>query len=144
MCVSLNGKINNIMKFFIDTANPSRLAGARPGFDQVTPTLRSWRVRTSAATQPSGALPANLKWWTAMSAEFSTDLEGMLAEAHELSAIHKNIVVKVPARPRASRPSKPSRLKNPTNCTLVFNVGQAFWPPGRCAVRLALCGPPRR
>jgi transaldolase len=57
---------------------------------------------------------------------FSTDLEGMLAEAHELSAIHKNIVVKVPCTAEGIKAIKAlSARKIPTNCTLVFNAGQA-------------------
>jgi transaldolase len=56
----------------------------------------------------------------------TTDLDGMLAEAAELASIHKNIVVKIPCTAEGIKTIKALSAKNiPTNCTLVFNAGQA-------------------
>jgi transaldolase len=57
---------------------------------------------------------------------FSTDVEGMLAEAEKLAALHKNIVVKIPCTAEGIKAIKVlTARKIPTNCTLVFTVGQA-------------------
>ncbi len=56
----------------------------------------------------------------------TTDLDGMLAEAAELASVHKNIVVKIPCTTEGIKAIKALSAKNiPTNCTLVFNAGQA-------------------
>ena len=56
----------------------------------------------------------------------TTDLEGMLTEAAELASVHKNIVVKIPCTAEGIKAIKALSAKNiPTNCTLVFNAGQA-------------------
>ena len=56
----------------------------------------------------------------------TTDLDGMLADAAELASVHKNIVVKIPCTTEGIKAIKALSAKNiPTNCTLVFNAGQA-------------------
>jgi transaldolase len=56
----------------------------------------------------------------------TTDLDGMLAEAAELASVHKNIVVKIPCTAEGIKAIKALSAKNiSTNCTMVFNAGQA-------------------
>ena len=56
----------------------------------------------------------------------TTDLEGMLTEAAELASVHKNIVVKIPCTAEGIKAIKALSAKNnSTNCTMVFNAGQA-------------------
>jgi len=57
----------------------------------------------------------------------STDLDGIIAEGKKLSAIHPNIVVKVPMIKDGVKALKwfsDNHIK--TNCTLVFSAGQAI------------------
>lgn len=57
----------------------------------------------------------------------STDFEGMIAEAKVLSALHKNIVVKIPMIKEGVKAIKWCTDNNiRTNCTLVFSAGQAI------------------
>ena len=124
-------KIKNIMRFFIDTANLEQIRQAR-----------DLGILDGVTTNPSLMAHENIHGHAAIMAHyrqicemvdgdvsaevFSTDLDGMLAEAHELSAIHKNIVVKVPCTTEGIKAIKAlSARKIPTNCTLVFNAGQA-------------------
>ena len=119
------------MKFFIDTANLEQISQAR-----------DLGILDGVTTNPSLMARENIKCHAAIithyrricemvdgdvSAEvFSTDLEGMLAEAEELAAIHKNIVVKIPCTAEGIKAIKAlTTRKIPTNCTLVFTVGQA-------------------
>src|SRR5574344_2313153 len=58
---------------------------------------------------------------------FATDYEGMLREGTELSALDKQIVVKLPCTKEGIRAVKYFSSKGiKTNCTLVFSVGQAL------------------
>ncbi len=57
----------------------------------------------------------------------STDFDGMIAEAHVLADLHKNIVVKIPMIKdgiKAIRYLTDNGIR--TNCTLVFSAGQAI------------------
>lgn len=57
----------------------------------------------------------------------STGAEEMVAEAEELSKIHKNIVVKIPMTPEGLKAVKMLGPKNvKTNVTLVFSANQAL------------------
>ncbi|MDD3738578.1 MAG: fructose-6-phosphate aldolase [Lentimicrobiaceae bacterium] len=57
----------------------------------------------------------------------STEYEGMLAEAEELSKIHENIVIKIPMIKDGIKAINYLSNKGiPTNCTLVFSAGQAI------------------
>jgi transaldolase len=58
---------------------------------------------------------------------FSTDFESIIAEGQKLSAIHPNIVVKVPMIKDGIKALKWFSDNNiKTNCTLVFSAGQAI------------------
>ena len=57
----------------------------------------------------------------------STDYDGMIAEAHVLADLHKNIIVKIPMIKdgiKAIRYLTDNGIS--TNCTLVFSAGQAI------------------
>ena len=57
----------------------------------------------------------------------STDFEGMIREAEELSSLHAQIVVKIPAIKEGIRAVKYLSSKGiRTNCTLIFSPGQAL------------------
>jgi len=57
----------------------------------------------------------------------SMDYEGILKEGHELAAIHKNIVVKLPMTSEGLKATKLCAQEGiPTNVTLVFSVNQAL------------------
>lgn len=58
---------------------------------------------------------------------FATDYEGMIREGEELAFIDSKITVKLPCTKDGIRAVKYFSSKNiPTNCTLVFSVGQAL------------------
>lgn len=68
-----------------------------------------------------GGLPRSM-----MQLPSTTELDGMLAEAAELTSVHKNIVVKIPCTAEGIKAIKALSAKNnSTNCTMVFNAGQA-------------------
>jgi transaldolase len=120
------------MKFFIDTANISEIEeGLNLG------------VVDGVTTNPSLMAKEGIKGNKAIlnhylkickmvdgpvSAEvIATDYKGMMKEAHQLKAIHKNIVVKVPMIPEGLKAIKALAAEGiPTNCTLVFSEGQAL------------------
>ena len=57
----------------------------------------------------------------------STDYDGILKEAHELSKIHKNIVVKVPLIKEGLKAVRTLSSENiNTNVTLCFSASQAL------------------
>ena len=119
------------MKFFIDTANLSQIREAR-----------DLGILDGVTTNPSLMARENIRGHDAILAHYrqicemvdgdvsaevlATDLEGMLAEAAELASAHKNIVVKIPCTAEGIKAIKALSVKNiATNCTLVFNAGQA-------------------
>lgn len=120
------------MKFFIDTANLEQIRQAQNMgiLDGVTtnPSLMAkegvqgkeqifnhYRQICSIVDGP-------------VSAEvFATDYEGMIREGEELAFIDSKITVKLPCTKDGIRAVKYFSSKNiPTNCTLVFSVGQAL------------------
>ncbi len=120
------------MKFFIDTANLEQIREAQ-----------SLGILDGVTTNPSLMAKEGIKGHDNIiahyrticeivdgdvSAEvFATDYEGMVREGHELANIHDQIVVKLPATKdgiRAVKYFSSNGIK--TNCTLVFNVGQAL------------------
>lgn len=120
------------MQFFIDTANIGQIIEAH-----------SLGILDGVTTNPSLMAKEGIKGTVAIhkhyvdicnivdgpvSAEvFSTDFEGMMREAHELAALHKNIVVKIPMLKDGIKAIKALSLKGiKTNCTLVFSAGQAI------------------
>jgi transaldolase len=116
------------MKFFLDTANIEEIRKAAEYglIDGVTtnPSLVSKEGRPfkEILLEIAGIVDGPI------SAEVvSTDAAGMVREAHELAALHKNIVIKVPMTLEGMKALK--KLSGDgirTNITLVFNCNQAL------------------
>mgnify|MGYP003503113636 FL=1 len=116
------------MKFFIDTANINEIkeAAALGILDGVTtnPSLVSKegkdfrKLLDEILAIVDGPVSAEV---------VSTDYDGILKEAHELSKIHKNIVVKVPLIKEGLKAVRTLSSENiNTNVTLCFSASQAL------------------
>jgi transaldolase len=116
------------MKFFIDTANINEIkeAAALGILDGVTtnPSLvakegKDFRkLLDEILAIVDGPVSAEV---------VSTDYDGILKEAHELSKIHKNIVVKVPLIKEGLKAVRTLSTENiNTNVTLCFSASQAL------------------
>ena len=116
------------MKFFIDTANIDEIkeAAALGILDGVTtnPSLvakegKDFRkLLDEILALVDGPVSAEV---------VSTDYDGILKEAHELSKIHKNIVVKVPLIKEGLKAVRALASENiNTNVTLCFSASQAL------------------
>lgn len=116
------------MKFFIDTANINEIkeATALGILDGVTtnPSLvakegKDFRkLLDEILAIVDGPVSAEV---------VSTDYDGILKEAHELSKIHKNIVVKVPLIKEGLKAVRTLSSENiNTNVTLCFSASQAL------------------
>ena len=120
------------MKFFIDTANLSQIQEAQ-----------DLGVLDGVTTNPSLMAKEGITGKTAIlqhykniceivegdvSAEvIATDFEGIVREGEELTALHPQIVVKVPMIKDGIKAIKYFTDKGiRTNCTLVFSAGQAL------------------
>lgn len=116
------------MKFFIDTANIDEIKEAA-----------SLGVLDGVTTNPSLVAKEGKNFNELLneiikivdgpiSAEvIATDYEGMLKEARELAAIHKNIVVKIPLIREGLKAVKTLSAENiNTNVTLCFSPSQAL------------------
>lgn len=120
------------MKFFIDTANLEQIRQAQ-----------YMGILDGVTTNPSLMAKEGVKGKEQIfnhyrqicsivdgpvSAEvFATDYEGMIREGEELAFIDSKITVKLPCTKDGIRAVKYFSSKNiPTNCTLVFSVGQAL------------------
>lgn len=120
------------MKFFIDTANLEQIRQAQ-----------NMGILDGVTTNPSLMAKEGVKGKEQIfnhyrqicsivdgpvSAEvFATDYEGMIREGEELAFIDTKITVKLPCTKDGIRAVKYFSSKNiPTNCTLVFSVGQAL------------------
>lgn len=120
------------MKFFIDTANLDQIREANDlgVLDGVTtnPSLMAKEGIKGVENQRKHYLEICKIVDGDISAEvISTDYEGMIREGEELAALHENIVVKVPCIEAGIKAIKYFTEKDiPTNCTLVFSVGQAL------------------
>jgi transaldolase len=116
------------MKFFIDTADVKEIREAHSlGLvDGVTtnPSLiaKSGRKFKEVITEITSIVDGPI------SAEvISLEAEGMVQEAAELAAIHKNIVIKLPMTPEGLKATKVLAAKNiKTNVTLIFTPMQAL------------------
>ncbi|MBK7109412.1 MAG: fructose-6-phosphate aldolase [Chitinophagales bacterium] len=120
------------MKFFIDTAdlNEIKEAEALGILDGVTtnPSLMA-KVGITGKENIMNHYKAICEIVDGdISAEvISTDFDGMVAEAKVLSALHENIVVKIPMIKEGVKALKWCTDNNiRTNCTLVFSAGQAL------------------
>ena len=120
------------MKFFIDTANLAQIKE-----------LNDLGLLDGVTTNPSLMAKVGIKGEDAIikhykticeivngdvSAEvISTDFDGIVAEGKKLSAIHPNIVVKVPMIKEGVKAMHWFTANGiTTNCTLVFSAGQAI------------------
>jgi transaldolase len=120
------------MKFFIDTANLEQIKAAQ-----------DLGILDGVTTNPSLMAKEGIKGEQNIvehyikiceivdgdvSAEvISTEFEGMIKEGEILAALHPQIVVKVPVTRNGIKAIKYLSSKGiRTNCTLVFNVGQAL------------------
>jgi transaldolase len=116
------------VKFFIDTANIDEIREAN-----------SWGILDGVTTNPTLVAREKkdflliIKEITKIvdgpiSAEvISLDLDGILKEAHDLSQIHKNIVVKIPLIKEGLKAIKVLSIEGiRTNATLCFSANQAL------------------
>lgn len=119
-----------VMRFFVDTANvedikkandmgvicgvttnPSLIAKEGRDFNQVIAEI---------ASIVDGPISGEVKATT-------TDAEGMIAEGHEIAAIHPNMVVKIPMTIEGLKATKALTAEGiKTNVTLVFSAAQAL------------------
>ena len=116
------------MKFFIDTANIDEIkeAASMGLLDGVTtnPSLVAKegkdfkQLLNEIIEVVDGPISAEV---------VSTDFDGMMKEAHELAAIHKNIVVKIPLIQEGIKAVKALTKEGiKTNVTLCFSASQAL------------------
>jgi len=116
------------MKIFLDTANVEKIRE-----------MASWGVVDGVTTNPTLIAMEGRKFEEVVqeiceivdgpiSAEVvSMDAEGMIAEAREISKMHKNIVIKVPIIPEGLKAIKVLEAEGiRTNATLVFSCNQAL------------------
>jgi transaldolase len=120
------------MKFFIDTANLDQIKEAH-----------ELGILDGVTTNPSLMAKEGIKGKEAVNAHYvkicemvdgdisaeviATDFDGIVAEGKVLAALHKNIVVKVPMIQDGIKAIKwftDNGIR--TNCTLIFNAGQAI------------------
>ena len=120
------------MKFFIDTANLGEIQEAYDlgVLDGVTtnPSLMAKEGITGADNIKSHYKAICDIVDDKVSAEvIATDLEGILSEGRELAALDDKIVVKVPMIKDGVKAIKQFSSEGiRTNCTLIFNAGQAI------------------
>ena len=120
------------MKFFLDTANLDQIKTAQNMgiIDGVTtnPSL----MAKEGITGEKNILDHYIKICDMVegdvSAEvISTEYKGMIAEGENLAALHPRIVVKIPVIAEGIKAIKTLTSKEiRTNCTLIFNPGQAL------------------
>ena len=120
------------MKFFLDTANLNQIREAcdMGVLDGVTtnPSLMAKEGIRGIENQHKHYVEICKLVQGDVSAEvIATDYENMIEEGKILSALHPNIVVKVPCIADGIKAIKHfSEIGIRTNCTLVFSVGQAL------------------
>lgn len=120
------------MKFFLDTANLDHIKKAH-----------EMGILDGVTTNPSLMAKEGIKGEENIIAHYmkicemvdgdvsaeviSTDYDGMIAEGEKLAALHKQIVVKVPVTENGIKAIRYLTDKGiRTNCTLIFNAGQAL------------------
>ena len=120
------------MKFFIDTANLDQIREANDlgVLDGVTtnPSLMAKEgIKGAAKIKQHYIDICNIVKGDVSAEVIATDFEGMVREGKELSALHPQIVVKVPCIKEGIKAIKYfSDNGIRTNCTLVFTAGQAL------------------
>lgn len=119
------------MKFFVDTANLAQIEEANDlgVLDGVTtnPSLMAREgISGAEACREHYKKICEIVDGPISAEVMSTELNEMIEEGRQLAAIHKNIVVKVPATLNGIKAIRAlSQEDIATNCTLIFNVGQA-------------------
>jgi transaldolase len=116
------------MKIFIDTAEIAEIreAQAQGLVDGVT-TNPSLVARTGRPFREVVEEICNLVDGPVSAEAVSLDYDGMLGEARELAAIHKNIVVKIPLVPAGLKVVRACAAEGiQTNVTLCFSPSQAL------------------
>jgi transaldolase len=120
------------MKFFLDTANLDHIQKAH-----------EMGILDGVTTNPSLMAKEGIKGEENIMAHYmkicemvdgdvsaeviSTDYDGMISEGKKLAALHKQIVVKVPVTENGIKAIRYLTDKGiRTNCTLIFNAGQAL------------------
>ena len=116
------------MKIFIDTANIAKISE-----------VNSWGILDGVTTNPSLVAKENMEFRTCVqeickivdgpiSAEvIALDAEGMVKEGRELSAIHKNINIKIPMTVEGMKATKILSAEGiDVNVTLIFSANQAL------------------
>lgn len=120
------------MKFFIDTANLSQIQEAQDlgVLDGVTtnPSLMAKEgITGKAAILQHYKNICEIVEGDVSAEVIATDFEGIVREGEELTALHPQIVVKVPMIKDGIKAIKYFTDKGiRTNCTLVFSAGQAL------------------
>ena len=120
------------MKFFIDTADLDEIREANDLgiLDGVTtnPSLMAKvGVKGEAAILDHYKTICGIVDGDVSAEVIATDYEGILKEGRELAALHENIVVKVPMIADGVKAIKTFSSEGvKTNCTLIFNAGQAI------------------
>lgn len=120
------------MKFFIDTANLEQIKAAQDlGILDGVTTNPSLMAKEGIKGEQN-IIEHYIKICEIVDGDVSaeviaTDFEGMIKEGEILAALHPQIVVKVPVTRNGIKAIKYLASKGiRTNCTLVFNVGQAL------------------
>ncbi|MBK7211952.1 MAG: fructose-6-phosphate aldolase [Bacteroidales bacterium] len=120
------------MKFFVDTANLDQIreANALGILDGVTtnPSLMAKEgIKGTENILKHYVEICNIVDGPVSAEVFSTDFDGMIREANVLTALHPNIVIKVPMIKDGIKAIRYLTDKGiATNCTLVFSAGQAI------------------
>ena len=120
------------MKFFVDTANLEQIkeANALGVLDGVTtnPSLMAKEgIAGDKACREHYLRICQIVDGDVSAEVLSTTYEDMVKEGRELAALHKNIVVKVPATEDGIKMVRTLSSEGiRTNCTLIFNLGQAL------------------
>lgn len=120
------------MKLFADTANLDKIRevaelGVLDGVTTNPSLMAKEGIRGADAIKRRYIDICNLVDGDVSAEVFATDFEGMIREGKILSALHENIVVKIPCTKEGIRAIKyfdDNGVR--TNCTLVFSAGQAL------------------
>jgi transaldolase len=125
-------KTNNLMKFFIDTANLDQIKEAQDlgVLDGVTtnPSLMAKEgIKGQNNILKHYVDICNITTGDVSAEVIATDFDGMVKEGEILADLHERIVVKIPMIKDGIKAIKYFSDKGiKTNCTLVFSAGQAL------------------
>ncbi len=116
------------MKFFLDTANVEKIRHfADMGLVDGVTTNPSLIAKEGRDFKEVVLQIANIVDGPISAEVISTDVQGMVREAKELSMLHKNIVIKIPMTPDGIKATHILSGENiAVNMTLVFSPAQAL------------------